>query len=51
MKKHLLGGLLLGVSMALLLAGGVAAAYHVYITVDHECFECCTDPDADEGVV
>jgi len=51
--------------MALLLAGGVAAAYHVYITVDQECFECCPDapvvtggdllgipiPDADECVV
>jgi len=40
MTKHWLRGLLLGVSLSLLLAGGVAAAYHVYITVDQECFEC-----------
>jgi len=40
MKEHGLRGLLLGVSMALLLAGGVALAQGVYITADPECFEC-----------
>ena len=40
MKEHGLRALLLGVSMALLLAGGVALAQGVYITADQECFEC-----------
>ena len=38
MKKHWLRGLLLGVSVALLLAGGVALAQSA--SVDGECFEC-----------
>ena len=40
MKKHWLRGLLLGVSMALLLAGGVALAASLSVTVDQHCFEC-----------
>jgi len=40
MKKHWLRGLLLGVSMALLLAGGVALAASLYFTVDKECVVC-----------
>ncbi|MGB3903710.1 MAG: PEP-CTERM sorting domain-containing protein [Anaerolineae bacterium] len=40
MKKNWLRGLLLGVSMALLLSGGVALAADVYIRVDQPCFEC-----------
>ena len=38
MKKHWLRGLLLGVSVALLLVGGVALAQSA--RVDEECFEC-----------
>jgi hypothetical protein len=44
MKKHWLRGVLLGVSLALLLAGGVALAAGVYITPDQECFECWENP-------
>ena len=40
MKKHWLRGMLLGVSMALLLAGGVALAAGPYVSVDKPCFEC-----------
>jgi len=40
MKKHWLRGVLLGVSLALLLAGGVALAASLSLTVDQECFEC-----------
>ncbi|NIN66908.1 MAG: PEP-CTERM sorting domain-containing protein [Anaerolineae bacterium] len=40
MKKHWLRGMLLGVSMALLLAGGVALAASLSVTVDQACFEC-----------
>jgi hypothetical protein len=40
MKRHSLRGLLLGVSLALLLAGGVALAQGLSITVDEVCFEC-----------
>jgi hypothetical protein len=41
MKKTWLGGLLLGMSMILLLAGGVALAQgNESVTVDQECFEC-----------
>ena len=39
MKKHWLRGLLLGVSMALLLAGGAALAQGL-MTADKVCFEC-----------
>jgi hypothetical protein len=38
MKKHWVRGVLLGVSMALLLAGGVALAQSA--SVDKGCFEC-----------
>jgi len=38
MKKHWLRGMLLGVSLALLLAGGVALAQS--LTVEPECFQC-----------
>jgi hypothetical protein len=44
MKKHWLRGVLLGVSLALLLAGGVALARGVYVTVDQPCFECWQQP-------
>jgi len=40
MRKHWLRGMLLGVSLALLLAGGVALAQGLSVTVDQECFEC-----------
>ena len=40
MKKHWLRGVLLGVSLALLLAGGVALAAGLKVTVDQECIEC-----------
>ena len=53
MKKSWLRGMLLGVSLALLLAGGVALAQMI-LTVDQDCFECwpsvTTGPD-DEHVV
>jgi len=39
MKKHWLRGMLLGVSLALLLGGGVALA-QMALTVDQDCFEC-----------
>lgn len=40
MKKHWLRGLFLGVSMALVLAGGVALAQDLYVTADKACIEC-----------
>jgi hypothetical protein len=40
MKKHWLRGLVLGVSVALLLSGGVALAQGLYVTVDKECVVC-----------
>ena len=41
MKKHCLRGMLLGVSLALLLAGGVTLAQGISITTDPEgCLEC-----------
>ena len=40
MKKHWLRGVLLGVSLALLLAGGVAVANGLYATPDQPCFQC-----------
>lgn len=40
MRRHRLGGLLLGVSLAFLLAGTVALAASVSLSVDQECFEC-----------
>ena len=40
MKKHGLRGVLLGISMALLLAGGVALAAGLSVSIDQDCFEC-----------
>jgi hypothetical protein len=40
MKSHWLRGVLLGVSLALLLAGGAALAQGLTITPDKECFTC-----------
>jgi len=40
MKRRCLLGVMLGVSICLLLAGGVALAQGLYITPDQECFEC-----------
>jgi len=46
MKRHWLRGMLLGVSLALLLAGGVALAQGITITTDPEgCLECSTRED------
>jgi hypothetical protein len=40
MKRHWLQGLLLGVSLVLFLAGGVALAQGLVMTVDQDCVEC-----------
>jgi len=50
MKKSWLRGMLLGVSLALLLAGGVALAQGLYIIVEKECIECFpgNEPPSDE---
>jgi hypothetical protein len=40
MKKHWLRGILLGVSLALILAGGVALAQTLMLEVDQDCVEC-----------
>jgi hypothetical protein len=40
MKKHWLRGLVLGISVALLLSGGVALAQGLYLTADKTCVEC-----------
>ena len=40
MKRHWLRGVLLGLSLALLLAGGVALAQGLTVTADQDCFEC-----------
>jgi hypothetical protein len=40
MKKHWLRGLVLGVSVALLLSGGVALAQGLFFTADKECVVC-----------
>ena len=45
MKKNWLRGLLLGVSMALLLAGGVVLAQGLSVTADQDCFECWARAD------
>ena len=51
MKKHWLRGLLLGASLALLLASGVALAQAVELTVsvDKECVECWPYVGPDEA--
>jgi hypothetical protein len=55
MKGHWLRGLFLGVSLALLLAGGVALAQGLTVTVDQDCFECWSRtsgwPPPDDHVV
>jgi hypothetical protein len=40
MEKAWLRGLFLGVSLTLLLAGGVALAQELMITIDQDCLEC-----------
>ncbi len=40
MKRHWLRSMLLGLSLALLLAGGAALAQGLSITADQACFEC-----------
>jgi len=40
MRKNWLRGMLLGVSLALLLAAGVALAQGLTVTPDQDCFEC-----------
>ncbi|MGB9301842.1 MAG: PEP-CTERM sorting domain-containing protein [Anaerolineae bacterium] len=50
MKKPWLRGVLLGVSLALLLAGGVALAASLSITSDQTCFECLPDEAQEEGM-
>jgi hypothetical protein len=44
MEKSWLRGMLLGVSLALLLAGGVAVAQTLTVEVDQECIECWPGP-------
>ena len=44
MKKQWLRGLLLGTSMALLLAAGVAVAQGLDLRIDQDCFECWDVP-------
>ncbi|MGB9301700.1 MAG: hypothetical protein WCD51_14080, partial [Anaerolineae bacterium] len=46
MKKHWVRGVLLGVSLALFLAGGVALAQGLFATADKECVECWPGPQA-----
>lgn len=46
MKKHWLRGIVLGVSLALLLAGGVALAASLRLSFDEECIECWAGPGA-----
>jgi hypothetical protein len=41
MKTNWLGGMLLGVSLALLLSAGVALAQGLVLRVDKDCVECC----------
>ena len=54
MNKKWLRGVLLGTSLALLLAGGAALAAGLQVTVDQDCFECwpaaAAGPD-DEHIV
>jgi hypothetical protein len=40
MKKHWLRGLVLGISVALLLSGGVALAQGLFMTADKQCVVC-----------
>jgi hypothetical protein len=52
MRKHWLRGVLLGVSLPLLLAGGAALAQGLSLTADKDCVECYSglEPD-DEHIV
>ena len=45
MKRRWLRGVLLGVSLALLLASGVALAQGLFLTVDKDCLECWPGTD------
>ena len=45
MKKHWRRGLLLGVSIALLLSGGVALAASLSVEANQPCFECVARAD------
>jgi hypothetical protein len=49
MKKKWLRGMLLGVSLALLLAGGVALAQGLTVKADQDCFECGWVEDGIDG--
>jgi hypothetical protein len=51
MKRHSLRGLVLGVSVALFLAGGVALAQGLFVTVDPQCFVCWPGEKGDPGPV
>jgi hypothetical protein len=44
MKNHWLRGVLLGVSLALLLTGGVAVAQKLTVEVNKDCLECWPGP-------
>jgi hypothetical protein len=44
MQKQGLRGLLLGVTLVLLLSGGVALAQDLYLTIDKNCVECWPGP-------
>jgi hypothetical protein len=44
MKKRWLRSCLLGVSLVLLLSGGVALAQGLYLTIDKKCVECWPGP-------
>jgi len=44
MKRHWLRGMLLGISLSLLLAGGVALAQGMTMTADQDCAECWPGP-------
>ena len=45
MKRHWLRGMLLGLSLALLLAGGAALAQGLRVAADQDCFECYPHED------
>jgi hypothetical protein len=49
MKRQWLRGVLLGVSLALLLAGGVAMAAGLYVKVEKPCVECALGEVPDPG--
>ena len=49
MKKNWLKGVLLGVSMALLLAGGVALAAGVWVRTEQPCYPCYDYPAEEPG--